>query len=1013
MTSLGWLRTTLVVCGLLLLVGIQAACTGIGADGFVSDNPAVGSGSGPFPPGGPPIGGTGGAGGAGGTGGAPPPSGGDPGRVIAEADIVQVVGDRLYALSRYGGLNVVDVSQANDMKWLGRYRTEAVPFEMYVRGSIVIALFTSWTTRVEVAGAWGWVQTSQVLVLDAANPASVRQLAEFQVPGEVSDSRIVGNVLYVVSYQNGSCYNCGVAPRTTVTSLDVTSPSNVRKVDELSFDDVNDQWGWGRRSITVTTSRLYVAGRQYSSNGELGSEIQVVDISDPGGDLAPGGRVRVQGQITSRWQMDDYQGFLRVVSQPWQWTQDGTVPMVETFQVRSSAELVPAGRLALVLPRPELLQSTRFDGPRAYAITAERTDPLFTIDLSDPAAPRQAGELEMPGFIYHMEPRGDRLIGLGFDQQSTEGALHVNLFDVADLNTPRLIRRVNFGGSWATLPEDQDRIQKAFKVLDDAGLILVPFSGYTRASSSGCWGSYTSGIQLLDFTRDSLALAGIAPARGQARRGLIHRASLFSVSDERVQSFDIADRQKPRLLDSVALARLVQRSVGVQDSVVRLGGDWWNDDTTSLDVTPLSQPELAQGLGSLDLTSAMPGGCGNPVADGRLFGHGARAYVLYDAYDPADGKQNAAAAVVDVGDPSSPTLQANVVVGTLDSGVTEGISGSNNVVPSGDNVVQIGGAFVRSRARLEHDPLLGALRPSELWLEIVDATNPSNITRRQFALPFKAFLNGLHTDGSSVLTSHYESSPAEPNKVRFYLDRVDLTNLAAPELVSKVNVPGSLLAWHGASGRAVTVDYRRVVQSGVQYYDCYGRGGSGFTPDPDTYMVGTCTFLTQTLRQVRVGDASAVLEGSWDVPSGFGVSQAAVGDDRVFVALSRRSGSYYPWGGGPLPPCGGPGCIPQAGPTASLVVLSNLSGGALQASTLETGTDVSLGYLRRLLAFGKRALVGSQYYLDDLLIVDASAAPRVVRKVNVNGSLYDIQKYGDRALLSLGYDGLQVVDVTQ
>ncbi|HEY6558310.1 MAG TPA: beta-propeller domain-containing protein, partial [Polyangiaceae bacterium] len=831
MASLGWLRTTLLLTGLILFVGIQASCTTPGD--FVSDNPAVGSGN-PFPTGGGPLpptgaGGAGGTGGAGGLGGAP--GGGDPGRVIAEADIVQVAGDRLYALSRYGGLNVIDMTRPSDLQLLGRYRTQATPFEMYVRGSVVVGLFTSWATHVQLAGAWQWVQTSQVLVLDSANPASVRKLAEFQVPGEISDSRIVGNILYVVSYQNGSCYNCATGPRTTVTSLDVSNPSSVRKVDELAFDEVHDQWGWGRRSITVTTSRLYVAGRQYSSTGELGSEIQVVDIADPAGDLVLAGRVRVDGQITSRWQMDEYQGYLRVVSQPWQWVQ-GTVPTVQTFQIRSSAELVPAGRLALVLPRPEQLQSTRFDGTRAYAITAERTDPLFTIDLSDPAAPRQVGELEMPGFIYHMEPRGDRLIGLGFDQQNPLGALHVNLFDVSDLSAPRLIRRVNFGGSWASLPEDQDRIQKAFKVLDDTGLILVPFSGHTNVTSAGCWGTYTSGIQLVNFTRDSLSLAGLAPAYGEARRGLIHREALFAVSDERVQSFDITNRSAPRLLDSLAVARQVQAAVGVQDYVVRLGTDWWNNSTTSLDVTPLSQPDLAQGLGSLDFTSAVEGGCGSYMSSGRLFGHGSRAYVLYHDYDARTGARSSAAAIVDVANPASPKLEANRVLAALGPYDTEGASGSNNVVFSGDAVVQIGSTFISSRARIEYDPLLGTTRPGKQWLEIVDAATPSNIAVREFQLPFTAFTSGLHVHGTTVLTSHYESSLSDAGKVHFYLDRVDLSNPAAPRYLAKVNVPGSLLAWDGASGRAITVDYRRVVQTGVSAYDCLGRGGAGFTPDP-------------------------------------------------------------------------------------------------------------------------------------------------------------------------------------
>ena len=63
-------------------------------------------------------------------------------------------------------------------------------------------------------------------------------------------------------------------------SLDVADPHAIARVDELSFDDDDNQWGWNRRSVTVTTERMYVAGPEYGNNGPVGSSIQVVDISD-------------------------------------------------------------------------------------------------------------------------------------------------------------------------------------------------------------------------------------------------------------------------------------------------------------------------------------------------------------------------------------------------------------------------------------------------------------------------------------------------------------------------------------------------------------------------------------------------------------------------------------------------------------------------------------------------------------------------------------------------------------
>src|SRR5690606_33223400 len=125
-----------------------------------------------------------------------------------------------------------------------------------------------------------------------------------------------------------------------------------------------------------------------------------------------------------------------------------------------------------------------------YAITAEQTDPLFTIDLSNPAQPQQMGELVMPGWVYHMEPRGDRILALGFDNTDPQGSLNVSLFDVSDMTQPTMIQRVAFGGDWAGLAEDQDRIHKAFTIIDQLGLIMVPYSGWSYTDDPYGCGSY-------------------------------------------------------------------------------------------------------------------------------------------------------------------------------------------------------------------------------------------------------------------------------------------------------------------------------------------------------------------------------------------------------------------------------------------------------------------------------------------------------------------------------------------
>ena len=58
----------------------------------------------------------------------------------------------------------------------------------------------------------------------------------------------------------------------------------------------------------------------------------------------------------------------------------------------------------------ETIWSARFVEDRAYIVTFENMDPLWTIDLSNPTAPRIMGELEVPGVSTYIHPLSDNAI---------------------------------------------------------------------------------------------------------------------------------------------------------------------------------------------------------------------------------------------------------------------------------------------------------------------------------------------------------------------------------------------------------------------------------------------------------------------------------------------------------------------------------------------------------------------------------------------------------------------------
>lgn len=466
-------------------------------------------------------------------------------RAVAEADIIQLDGGLLYAMSSTGTLSAVDVSTPGRLTLLGQVALAGEPFELYPRGDFLIALSKQ-------AGA------SLVTVLEAHHGAHPVSLGTFEVPGQLADSRIVGDVLYLVTYQDSGCGNCPT--RTTVSSFDLGQPRSVRPVDRVSVQadmpgGSDPLWeSRGKRSMLVADGRLYIGGQVDQSQDALarGSAgegiIDVLDVSDPHGQLRGGARLVVAGAILSRWQLDDRGGILRVISQrgAGRNSRGEAPPELQTFRVDSAQSFVPLARVSVRLPGQEGLRAVRFTESRAYAITYVQRDPLLVFDLSDPARPVQRGELLMPGFLFHLEPRGNRLLGLGVDREDPRGSLNVSLIDVRDADAPALLQRVAFAPNVGhdptivnlELPEDQDRLGKAFQVFAD-GLIAVPFRDYRGAQANRC-ADAGGGVQLMSLSRDRLMKGALLPLPGHPRRAFENGTEIVAISDSHVRSFSRA-----------------------------------------------------------------------------------------------------------------------------------------------------------------------------------------------------------------------------------------------------------------------------------------------------------------------------------------------------------------------------------------------------------------------------------------------------------------------------------------
>ncbi|MFH2009996.1 MAG: beta-propeller domain-containing protein, partial [bacterium] len=721
-----------------------------------------------------------------------------PEREIEEADIVKVVGTTLYALNMYRGLYVIDIANPDAPAIRGHLDTFGYPVEMYVRDDraylVLSNYFRIWRDPANPYAEIG----SAVVAVDVSNGDSPVELSRFYLPGYVTDTRVVGDVLYGVSnrYSWFSYYypSDDWQDTTHVLSINIADPFDIHEVDALAFPR---DGGWDNH-VHVTSQAIYVATTYYGDDGYQ-TQLRYVNISDPAGALSIGAEWTVEGIVQDRWQMDEHNGVFRLVTPDNWW--NNSQPKVHTYRVYSPTQIVKLAEMELQLPRPESLTAVRFDGDRAYIVTYERVDPLFVVDLSDPTAPVQAGELEMPGWLDHIVPRGDRLIALGHDDSGGDTVLAVSLFDVSDAYNPTLLARVEAGEGWGWLTDERDNYDKVFKVLDNEGLILLPFM---QCGTDGYW-RCTGGVQLVDFTSTTLTKRATVAHEGYIRRALLAGGRLMTLSDQRLQVLDITDRDHPAKTADLTLSRNVTQLAAIGDYGIQLVGDWYSGETKIV-IVPMGNPDLGAEVAELEIDA--------PYA--RLFTNGNHVYVLHR---DRESYEKLYLTPIDLSDPAAPVKRAAL---ELPEGVFDyygyyygwwmwGYWG----YPRMDEVVQVNGSTlvfhaVRSWAwcnDCEADRLIvvDLSTPDVPVIAAGDEGDELRLDNRDWVAGLKVVDGRLYFTHYNVL--NFTDLDGRP-MVRYYINHVDVSDPYAPVIGAPINVPGVLLGADHGRGEIYTVDYQ-------------------------------------------------------------------------------------------------------------------------------------------------------------------------------------------------------------
>ena len=185
----------------------------------------------------------------------------------------------------------------------------------------------------------------------------------------------------------------------------------------------------------------------------------------------------VPGGLLNQFALSEHEGVLRVAStlEPGEpGAGDEESASMVTVLAEAEGTLRPVGTVG-DLGRGERIFAVRFLGEVGYVVTFRQTDPLYTIDLSAPRAPRVTGELKIRGYSAYLHPIGPGLL-LGVGQDATaEGrtlGTQLSLFDVSRPEAPVRLHQRALGGAGMSEAEYDHR---AFLYWAPTRLAVLPF----------------------------------------------------------------------------------------------------------------------------------------------------------------------------------------------------------------------------------------------------------------------------------------------------------------------------------------------------------------------------------------------------------------------------------------------------------------------------------------------------------------------------------------------------------
>lgn len=367
---------------------------------------------------------------------------------VDEGDVVKTDGKYLYILKSGSSVKIVDI-QSGEMELVSTVTPDQLNEsieEIYLEDDQLILVSSGYDSSMEEQESDVYAVSrytyAAVSVYDVSDREHPRQTGRMTQEGTYRQSRKNGNYFYLLTQYSPSigesADDSDVMPLVNEEKLAVNNiylPSDLNQPDYLvvSGADLTDVQKpvstkavvSGASDFYMSEDSLYICNQNWE-NGKSSTQILKFACSD--GEISASEMAELPGYLNDTFSLDEYDGYLRVLT-----TEDGNGESNNLFVLDENMDTISAIR---DIAGGETIRSARFVGNMGYFVTFWQTDPLFCVDLSDPANPKILSELKVSGFSSYLHMYGNQqLLGIGYEADEDTGSqtgVKLSMFDISD-----------------------------------------------------------------------------------------------------------------------------------------------------------------------------------------------------------------------------------------------------------------------------------------------------------------------------------------------------------------------------------------------------------------------------------------------------------------------------------------------------------------------------------------------------------------------------------------------------